>query len=292
MNKKNRNPYIYILLATFWLIVILHSCQRCNHYYLLSDNNKKIKITQTNNNLTITKDGITLSYVKRHGEFINPKNNEVFLSTTQKILDKKSIESFYGDTIITKILHVYDYRRIKEFANKELYLCRKYIDGSKYGRDMEYYLSEIYYDKDFHIYAIITFDENHEYILGSSQPCPYKITHKKDTLVMFYKKKRIPGNIIYVNKEYIDEHNLFMSTHRDTTFTEKAPLFGSETSLVTRIYKTNSKQGGKNIYVSKFSARRDGTKREQLLRAYYYDDNYNIIKIVEPKMNIYKITNY
>lgn len=288
--NKDRKPFFYMLLATLLLMALLISCYRYSHSYLLGDNNKKIEVTLTSSKLTITKDGITHSYVKRHGEFVDSKNNKTFLSTTEKVLDKQPIKTFFSDTVITRIQRVDNDKFIKTFlkeiVNKKLYV-RKVYGYIEYGEDP---ISYIYYDQDYHIYAIVTFNENQEYIMNSSSSCPYHIIYHKDTLIVSCNKRYSQNDYnIYINGEYLDEdHTLFMSVRRDTTFIDKMPIQLKGTSHVSRIYKTNFKSNGKDVYTSKFSIRRDDTGQELLLRAYYYDNNYNIIKIVEPKMIIYR----
>lgn len=280
-----------MLLATLLLMALLDSCCRYYHCCLLGDNSKKIEVTLTKSKLTITKDGVTHSYVKRHGEFVDPKTNKVFLSTTEKVLDRQPVKGFFSNLVITRILRKdnngFVTKFLKEIVNKELYV-RKVYGYIDYG---EAPISYIYYDKDYHIYAIVDFNENQEYILNSSQSCPYQITYHKDTLfISCYKNYLEKDYSIYINGEYIDEdHTLFMSVRKDTIFIDKMPIQLKGTSHVSRIYKTNLKIEGKDIYTTKFSIRRDDTGQELLIRAYYYDDNYNIIKIVEPKMNIYKL---
>lgn len=282
-----RNKTYYILMI---VVTVLTSCQnRVISTTLFGENNKKIDILETYNRVKITKDKVEYNYIKNNNQLVCTENNKIFLTLTTGIIDKQAIESFYGDSIITKVYKVHDYKHLKDFRDKELYVRRTYIDGSKYGKDMEFTLSEVFFDKDLKIYAVNKFEVMY-YDLLSNKSCPYLITHKRDTITISSQKGEIYGKTFFSNGEYVDasDHKLFMSTLRDTVFSEKTTLFDSAT-YITKINKTNRKNGNKNIYTSQFYIRRSNSKKEQLLIAYYYDENYHITSISAPKFCSYKL---
>lgn len=142
------------------------------------------------------------------------------------------------------------------------------------------------------------------YKLESSVHDYYKIEKKKDSLLIFHiqeNEKEYCYSCILKNNEYVNPQNneVFLSTKRNIHLSKNNQSI-MPNNLNTHIYKLTPQEcklifGKKlnkvdDIYVTKYTSKdvytHDG--KEHLLRAYYYDKNYNILKIQMPIYNIYE----
>lgn len=141
------------------------------------------------------------------------------------------------------------------------------------------------------------------YKLVSSIHDSYKIEKKKDSLLIYYQSENGKENcqsFIFKNNEYVNPQNnkVFLSTKRNMNQTEGNNSM-MPNSLNTHIYKLTPQESksefgynykGGDIYVTKYTSKdmytHDG--KEHLLRAYYYDKDYNILKVQMPMYNIYE----
>ncbi len=298
-----------ILLSILLLLGMVACSNLSPSQTIVLRSNNGLDICIVGDTLTIKRENVNLSLVKRNGEYIDGKNGQVFLSTLHTVDSQLPI----GKNLKKKIYmgEVGDVeRQPKPIHAQKLFVRREYLEDM-FSKDGELIILEVYFDQNYNILQVTTFGDTgyvpmpskgkQPYTLSASEEITYEFKKVNDTLLwkeittLCHSRNASSERhckAVYSQGNYIDAdtHEILFSNHASidkTTSTRRGIPFGTR----TRIYKMPKGWLGydKDIFCSEFSTTKGilwGEK--QLLIAYYYDKEYNMVKIVKPTLRKYE----
>ena len=298
------------ILLSILLLLGMVACSNLfpNQTIVLCSNNG-LNVYKVGDTLTIKGENLNMSLVKRHGEYINSKNGQIFLSTLHTVDSQISV----GKNLRKKIYigEVGELERQHEpIRARKLFVRRESLEDM-FSKDGEIVMLEVYFDQNYNILQVTTFGDTEyvampskskqDYTLLGSEEITYEFKKVNDTLLWketttLHHSSNVSSEryfkAVYSQENYIDAetHEILFSNHDsidETTSTKNR--IPSETK--THIYKMPKGWLGydKDIFCSEFSTTKGilwGEK--QLLIAYYYDKDYNMVKIVKPTLRKYE----